>query len=187
VRHFFSRRTPDFTSVLLVESGSRQLLDDLIPGLYELYGDRLHIDLLTCYAGEPKGFRLDRGAVYRVTDYPATADRRRLLAQLAGAGYAIVGIVCSGEPILAKWKWVIAARLPAKLFLLNENGDYFWFDYSNWRTIRHFLAFRAGLTGASGIRTVARLLLFPLALLYLLLFAAVVHLRRKLRPASPTV
>ena len=30
--------------------------------------------------------------------------------------------------MLLKWKWAIALRLPAKVFLINENGDYFWFD-----------------------------------------------------------
>lgn len=80
---------------------------------------------------------------------------------------------------MTKWKWVIAARLPAKVFVLNENGDYFWLDYSQWRVIRHFVLFRAGLSGAGAVRTLARLALFPFTILYLLLYAAAVHLRRK--------
>jgi hypothetical protein len=64
---------------------------------------------------------------------------------------------------------------------LNENGDYFWFDYSNWPIIRHFVLFRAGLSGAGAVRTLVRLLLFPLTLLYLVLYAAVVHTRAAIR------
>jgi len=179
VRYFFSRHLPDFTRVLLVESGSRSLLDELIPGLFEIHGKRLRLDLLTCYAGTPKGFRPESGDVHRVNDFQSREGRRRLYRLLAANRYVILGILCSGEPVLTKWKWGLALLLPAKVFVLNENGDYFWLDWSHWRTIRHFLAFRAGLAGAGGARTAVRLLLFPLALVYLVGYAAFVHLRRK--------
>jgi len=179
LRYFFSRHTPPFTRVLLVESGSRDLFDDLIPGLFEIYGDKLRLDLVTCFAGVPKGFREDRGTVYRVTDFARRAGRKRLYGILRANRYTVVGIICAGEPIMTKWKWALAALVPAKTFILNENGDYFWLDWSHWRTIRHFVAFRAGLTGAGAVRTVARLAVFPLAVLYLIIYAAVAHLRRK--------
>lgn len=178
LRHFFTRGHPPFTRVLLVESGSRHLFDDLITGLYETYGQQLEIDLVTCYAGVPSGFR---GAVYRVTDYAGAAGRKRLYAELIQGNYPIVGIICEGVPIMTKWKWMLAARLPAKVFVLNENADYFWLDWAHWRVMAHFALFRAGLTGAAAIPTIARLLFFPVTLTYLLLYAAVVHLRRKIR------
>ena len=93
----------------------------------------------------------------------------------------MVGIICSDEPIMAKWKWVLAARLPGKVFILNENGDYFWLDRGHLSNVRHFILFRAGLTGAGAVRTLARLALFPFTLLYLILYAATIHLRRRLR------
>jgi hypothetical protein len=80
---------------------------------------------------------------------------------------------------MTKWKWVIAARLPAKFFILNENGDYFWLDYGHWALIRHFALYRAGLAGAGAVRTLARLALFPFTLLFLLCYAAAVHLTRR--------
>src|SRR5260370_38334720 len=83
--------------------------------------------------------------------------------------------------MMTRWKWMVAARVPAKMFILNENGDYFWVDRGHLGVIRHFLLFRAGLSGAGAVRTLARLIAFPFALLYLILFAASVHLRRKLR------
>lgn len=164
----------------MVESGSRYLVEDMLCGLYDLY-PQMRFDLLTCYAGLPKTFRQDRGDVFRVTDYPGGAGRSQLYQLLKARHYTVLGIVCAGEPIMTKWKWVTVAHIPAKLFILNENGDYFWVDYSNWKTIKHFVLFRAGLAGAGAVRTLTRLLLFPFTLAFLLLYAGTVHLRRKLR------
>ncbi|MBI5084511.1 MAG: hypothetical protein HZB13_07935, partial [Acidobacteria bacterium] len=60
----------------------------------------------------------------------------------------------------------------------NENGDYFWLDRGNWSSIRHFILFRAGLSGAEGVATLVRLALFPFTFTYLLLLAAYFHMRR---------
>jgi hypothetical protein len=179
VRLVFSQRVPHFTRLLLVESGSRVLLDNLVPGLRELY-PKLEIDLVTCFQGEPAGFP-STGQVWRVYEYPDKASRARLLAELKARHYPMVGIICSGEPIMTKWKWWLAARMAAKLFVLNENGDYFWFHYTNWRMMLHFILFRAGLTGGDTVTTITRLLLFPFLFVYLLSYAAAVHLRRRLR------
>ncbi len=180
MRYFFSRSVPAFSRVLLVESGRRDLFEDLLSGLYAVHPE-MNADLVTCYAGAPEHFLADRGGVYRVTDYPNGPLRKRLYAELAAQHYTVVGIICSAEPIMTKWKWMLAARLPGKVFVLNENGDYFWLDRGHLSNIRHFILFRAGLTGAGAVRTLARLVLFPFTLLYLILFAATVHLRRKLR------
>jgi len=180
LRYFFSRGNPPFTKVLLIESGSRGLFDNLIPGLYETYGDEIEIDLVTCFAGVPRGFR---GKVFRVTDYRGREARKRLYSELKAEAYPIAGMICSGESIMTKWKWALAAQLPSKVFALNENGDYFWLDWSQWRIMLHFALFRAGLTGAAAIPTIGRLVFFPVSVTYLLLYAAFVHLRRKLRSA----
>lgn len=180
MRKFLSRSAPDFTRVLLVESGSRILYENLLRAFYEAYPE-MNADLLTCYAGVPEHFRANDGRVYRVTDYPGRSQRKILYRELAANKYTMVGIICSGEPIMTKWKWAIAARLPAKVFVLNENGDYFWIDRGHLGIIWHFMLFRAGLTGSGAVRTLARLVLFPFTLLYLILYALTVHLRRKLR------
>lgn len=180
MRYFLRRGIPPFQRVLLIESGRRDLIEDLLSGLYKVH-PQMHADLVTCYAGLPNHFRPDLGDVYRVNDYTGRAGRKRLYQLLAANKYNIVGIICSAEPIMTKWKWMLALRLPGKLFVLNENGDYFWFDRAHLAVIRHFVLFRAGLTGAGAIRTIARLVLFPFTLLYLILYAASVHLRRKLR------
>ena len=179
MKYFFTRRLPEASRILLVESGSRYLLEGLIPGIRSTYGDDIFVDLVTCYPGLPEGFDTRNTTVYRVTDYRGSAGRGRLYRELAANRYSIMGIICSAEPIMNKWKWMLMARLPVKVFILNENGDYFWVDYAHWSVIRHFALFRAGLAGAGAVRTLARLALFPFTLLFLLSYAAVVHLTRR--------
>lgn len=178
LRYFFRRKIPAFEKVLLIESGSRHLFDALIAGLRGSYGETLEMGLVTCFAGVPRDFR---GEVFRIGDYPGRAGRKRLYKELAAAGYTIAVIICSGESIMMKWKLALGARVPAKILVLNENGDYFWLDWAHWRIALHFIFYRAGLTGSAAIPAIARLLFFPVTLSYLLLYAAVVHLRRKLR------
>jgi hypothetical protein len=177
VRGFITREIPPFSRILLIESGSRHLLERLIPRIYTTHGDGVEIDLVTCYAGIPEGFR--GGRVFRVSDYGGAAGRARLYGELRAGGYTIMGIICSAEPILFKWKLAFMAKVPAKVFILNENGDYFWFQRSDWKILRHFLLYRTGLSGAGAVRAVARLVLFPVTVIYLILYAAVIHLRRK--------
>jgi len=178
VRYFLRRGPPPVSRILLVESGSRHLIERALPSLRRTYGE-VPIDLVTCYTGAPLGIQ----EVHRVADHRGPAGRRKLYAALADRRYSLMGIVCSAEPIMTKWKWALAARLPAKVFIINENADYFWFDRGHWREILHFVLFRTGLTGAGAARTLGRLLLFPFTLLYLLLYASVVHLRRTWRTA----
>ena len=174
MRYFLRRRQPAAARLLLVESGSRHLIEAVLPALRRGYGEQIPIDLVTCYAGVPQGI----SAVWRVTDYRGRHARRALYRLLADNGYTIMGILCSAEPIMTKWKWTLAVRLPVKVFVINENSDYFWLDRGHWRAIRHFVLFRAGLTGSGAIRTLGRLLVFPFTLTYLLLYASTVHIRR---------
>ncbi len=180
MRYFLSKRLPPFTRVLLIESGSRDLFEELLRGLYDVYPE-MRADLVTCFEGVPTTFRAGAGQVYRVGDYSGRALRKRLYRELAQNHYDAAGMICSGQPIMTKWKCVLAARLPAKIFILNENGDYFWLDRGHLTHIRQFILFRAGLTGSGAVRTLARLVSFPFTLLYLILYALTVHLRRKLR------
>ncbi|MCP5120665.1 MAG: hypothetical protein GY953_58475 [bacterium] len=180
MRYFLRRRVPPLSRILLIESGSRHLLDNFLPGLYQ-NNPGATVDLITCYPDQPRAFQATTGTIYRVADYPDSQSRRAFHQQLKANQYAAAVMICSGEPIMTKWKWLLAAALPVKLLILNENGDYFWCDRSNWRIIRHFILFRAGLSGAGAVTTIARLLLFPFTVAYLVLYTAIVHLRRKVR------
>ena len=181
MRYFLSRRIPEPSSILLVESGSRGLLESLIPNLRETWSDDIFIDLVTCYAKPPEGFRPENTRIYRVTDYRGREARRRLYRELSQNRYSHVGIVCSGEPLMTKWKWVLALRIPAKVFIINENADYFWLDRGHVGTLREFVLLRSGLAGAGAVRTLARVFSFPFTFAYLLLYATIVHARRALR------
>src|SRR5438128_1375679 len=120
MRYFLSKATPPFDRVLLVESGSRRLFEDMLSGFYDAH-PHARTDLVTCYAGLPDNYRVERGRVYRVTDYPDSKGRKTLYANLAANRYNVIVIICANEPIMTKWKWVLAARLPAKVLVLNEN------------------------------------------------------------------
>jgi hypothetical protein len=138
------------------------------------------IDLVSCYATLPEGFPPET-RLYRVADYRGAEGRGRLCRELARNGYSHAGIVCSAEPLMTKWKWMLAARLPAKVFAINENADYFWLDRLHFANIRDFVLLRTGLAGAGAVRLLARLFSFPFTFLYLILYATTVHARRALR------
>ena len=173
MRYFFRRYTPHLRRALLVESGSRFVLEKFLASR----DTPIKPDLVTCYAGTPKNFQ---GDIFRVQDYTAPEARAALIRELRNNHYDVIGILCTDESIMTKWKWLLAARVPAKLFIINENADWFWVDYSHVDLMWHFFSFRAGMSGAGAVTTPLRLLLFPFTLLYLILFAARAHFRRKL-------
>jgi hypothetical protein len=180
LKYFFSKRGPRLDRIVIVESGPREVLEKLLPFLYPHCPN---IDLVTCFAGKPASFLPDRGDVLQIHEYQGKQGRAELYAELRSRGYGGIGILCADVPIMTKWKWAVAAHIPAKLFVINENGDFFWVDYTQWRIIVHFMLFRAGLTGAEAVPTLTRLALFPFTLLFLLAYAAVVHARRRVRLA----
>jgi hypothetical protein len=178
LKRFLSKRVPRFERIVLVESGAREIFEKLLPSLYEHCPQ---IDVVTCFAGPPANFNSGRGRVYEIGDYQGREGRKRLYAELWNNAYSAVGIICADQPIMTKWKWAIAAQLPGKLFIVNENVDYFWVDRGNWKLVRHFILFRAGLSGADAVRTLTQLALFPFTVLFLLMWAGWVHAKRKVR------
>jgi hypothetical protein len=181
VRYFLTRRLPSPDAILLVESGSRDVLERVIPGLRETWGPEVAIDLVTCYSKRPRGLDPEAARVYRVTEFRGRQGRKRLYRELRENRYALMGIICSGEPLMTKWKWALGWKVPAKIFIINENGDYFWLDRGHLDLLRQFVILRAGLAGTGAVRTLARVFSFPFTLAYLLLYATTVHARRALR------
>jgi len=170
---------PPVARIILVESGSRSLTGQVIPKFREVFGEQVRIDLVTCYAGLPDGLDAEASTVYRIHEYRGRRGRERLFSELRRRLPCALAIICSGEPVMTRWKWALALRLPAKMLVVNENSDFFWFDRGNWPTIRHFVLSRGGLSGADAVATIGRVLLFPFVLAYLLAYAAALHLRRK--------
>ena len=177
MRYFFSRRVPHPHRVLLIESGSRGVIEKLLPLLPGAFG-HVEIDLVTCYVDQPAGFT---GRVFNVNEYGGPSGRDRLLADLAVRDYQLTGLLCTAEPIMTKWKWWLAWKLPVKVFIINENADFFWCDWSHFGVVWNFALERAGLTGAAAVPALARLLFLPVTVSFLLAYAGTVHLRRRLR------
>jgi hypothetical protein len=181
VRYFLTGRHPELSAILLVESGSRHLLEGVVPGLRDAWGPDTRIDMATCYPGLPRGFAPAETRVYALADARSLRARLRLFRQIARNRYTHLGIVCSGGPILLKWKCVLALGLSAKVFVINENCDYFWLDRKHLSAVRQFVMARSGMAGTGAVRTPARLLAFPFTLAWLALYAAAIHARRRLR------
>ncbi len=90
MRYFFTIREPQVSRILLVESGSRGLLEGIIPGIRKTYGNKIFVDLVTCYSGLPEGFHPENTAVYRVTDYrgPFIASWRETITRCSASSAA---------------------------------------------------------------------------------------------------
>ncbi len=140
------------------------------------FGSAVPIDLVTCFPTAPDGV----ATVYNVNEYRGRKRRLALARELRARGYAIAGIVCSNEALLKTWKWALAVAIPAKLLIINENGDWFWLDRGHLGHISRFVKHRAGLADAGIVRAFARVVVFPFTLSYLLLYAAAAHFRRAL-------
>ncbi len=182
MKYVISNREPAGKRILLIESGSRSLLEGLLPIILPAWAGNYEIDLVTCFGGLPVGMP-PNGKVYRVTDYGTKEKREQLVRELRTRDYAFTGMICSAEPLMTKWKWMLAFRVPAKVFIVNENGDYFWIHRENLAIMREFVLTRMGMEGTGAIRVVARLAAFPFTVLYLLLYAFAVHTRRAVRRA----
>ena len=183
VRHFFSP-LPPLTRMLIVESGSRNILEQGIPRFRSIFGDGIQMDLLTCLPGLPSVLDPAATRVFQVTRCRNRADRRRLLAELRAARYPLLAIICSDEPVMTPWKLAAALLLPSKVLVFNENADFFWVDWRHRGALLQFVLFRAGLLEEDAARRLAHLAAFPFVLVFLLLYAGWVHLRRAFRLAA---
>jgi len=141
------------------------------------------VDLLTCYTGEPRNFDRSRGRVISIHGVEATGSRASFLSRLAGGGYNVVAILCANQSIMTSWKWAVGARVPAKLLIVNENADYFWFDTAHISNLGMLIKHRWGTHTGVSLQLGVAVLASPLVYLYLLGNAGWVHARRALRKA----
>lgn len=177
MRYFFSRDVPHPRRVLLIESGARGVAEKLLAVLPQLFPG-IEVDVVTCYVGDPQNLH---GQIFNINEYGGPAGRDKLLADLLARDYQLAGVMCTGEPIMTKWKWWLSWKLPAKVFIANENADFFWCDWSHFPVVWNFAMDRAGLTGGAAVPALARLIFLPFTVLFLLTYAGSVHLRRRMR------
>ncbi len=191
-KRFLRRAQPSFDSILVVESGPRKVTEQLLPFLYNVK-QAVHVDLLTCYSTPPDAFDFDRGVVYSVHDREARENRGAFIAQLASGPYTVLGLLCTGSPILEKWKWVLAFRSPARLIAISDGTNYFGLEIWNHRSIRLMLFKRLNPFADYTRESLASLIVFglsglflaPFTVAYLALYTAALHLRRWMRRPSP--
>lgn len=164
--------------MLVVESGSRSVLEGGLPKFRALFGDPNRVDLLTCLPGVPQTLDPSTTRAFSVTAVRSARERWRLLRDLRQEGYAVVGIICSDEPVMTPWKVAVALTVPGKVLVFNENSDFFWVDWAHRETVRHFVLFRAGMLEDGAVRKLVQLATFPFLLAFLLLYAGGVHLLR---------
>jgi hypothetical protein len=175
-----SRWTPECDRVLVIESGARGAADKFLKSLYnEERPDR--VDVLTCHGSAPVSFDTEKGHVYMTQQATSGPARSQLFRELAGARYSSVCLLCTGDPIMTKWKWMVACRIPAKVLIVNENADSFWLDRGHLASVRKLIRERMGLHRITPPRIISQLILFPFTLAALLVFALVVHTERRLR------
>jgi hypothetical protein len=179
---YFTSTYPEFHRVILVESGPRAVLETAIPRLTGVFGPQAAFDLVTCYSGNPSTLE-PTATVWRTADHRSGAERARLLQEIKATGATAVAIMCSGHPIMTRWKWWLVWQLPVKVLVINENADCFWLDTAHFSKARRMALYRVGLSGEIAGRTLLRLALFPFGLIYLLLYASVVHTQRWFRLA----
>ena len=177
---FTGREPQPVHRILLIESGSRHLIDRVVPVLRQ-HWQHAAFDLVTCFPGVPRSLDEPATRVFRTADFAGPQARARLYAELRARQYQVGAIICSGEPIMTRWKLALVWKVPAKFLAINENGDYFWFDVAHRRILARFTLARLGLSGAGAASAAARLLLFPFHLAFLLLYAASAHGRRAVR------
>ncbi len=181
MRYLFRKSIPHVRRVLLVESGSRSLSERFFPVLRRVFGEGVHVDIFSCVPENDFAGQAEFGHYYRSQDVARREHRGAFLAELRKNDYQAIVIYCANSPILFRWKWWLALRLPAKVLIANENADCYWLDIGHWRNAKSMVAERSGLRGTGPIRTIGQAMLFPLVLLYLILFALAVHMRRGLR------
>ena len=169
--------------MLLIESGPRADAQQLVPVLRGSVCGDAPIDLFTCLPDAPSGLGAGTRAwrTYDATSYP---ERWRMLVGLRRERHAAVAILCSDSPLLAIWKLVLAAMLPAKILLVEEGKGPFWLDRVHWRKALRLGVSRSGIRNPELVRKAAHLAFLPFGLCVLLAFAARAHLRRFVRAVS---
>ena len=181
MRYFLRSRIPEPTIVLLVESGSRCVMEKAYARMRLIF-PQAHFELCTCFPGVPSPSGFER--VYRVAEAPDGASKWKMLLAMRRSRPQVAALLFTGEPVMVRWKLVLMLLLPSKLLVVNENGDFFWLDWSNRAVLGRFLRSRLDVEGAELLRAICRLLVLPFLFTFLAAYALLAYLGRWLRLLS---
>lgn len=177
MKYFFRRRIPDAADVLLIESGSPAVARRAIERIRSIFPSaRYH--LCTCH---PLPSQTPFTTVYQANEYPTGWQKLKLVLSFCRRGWSVLVILCTGEPILWRWKMLALFLMPAKVLVVNEHSDFFWLDWGNRRTLRALAGIRWGVNLEDIFFTMLRALVFPLTFLFLLASVVFLYLRRARR------
>ena len=184
MKWFLRRGAPPIQRLLLVESGLRADAQRVIPYLRSAVCGDAPIDLFTCLPSEPTG--LGEGSrAWRSYDASDYSERWTMLLDLRKQRHTAAAILCGESPLLAGWKLVLAALLPAKILFIDETEGSFWLDRENWRKAVRLGVLRSGLRSPEMAHRLLQAVAFPFHLCLLLGFAAKVHIGRVMRATAP--
>ena len=181
MRHVFSRHIPPLDEVLVVESGPREVAEKFLRHLYLVQQSR-RVDLVTCLPSPPGAFDAQRGVCYSIHDAEYAGKRGALVRRLAKeTQYSVLAMLCTGSPVMSKWKWAIATRTAAKTLIVNENADFFFLDWQHRHTAQRMISTRVGIGGDLHIGLLGEMALLPFTVAFLMLSTGWIQLRRLLR------
>ena len=172
-----SRWTPKLERVLVIESGARGAAEKFLARLYIEEPAHL-VDLLTCYGSPPASFDPGRGQIFYTHKARSGSARAELFREFRAARYSAVCMLCTGDDIMTKWKWMAALRVPAKVMIVNESADTFWLDRGHIRELKGMARDRVGSAWLMPLRIAYQIVAFPFTISILLGFAAVAHGKR---------
>ncbi len=175
MRWFLSGRVPNAARILLVESGSRHLLERAVAAMSRHFPEA-KFDLCTCFPGTLETVAVEK--VWRVNEARSAGAKLSLARAVVRTRPPIAALLFSGEPVMFNWKILLLALLPSKIIVINEHGDFFWLDRKNLKILRSFVGARLGVGGDAFLRAISQLLVFPFVLLYLVFYALVTYLAR---------
>ncbi len=175
----FSQARPSFDQVLLVESGDRQVTEKVLSRLYEI-GQARCVDVLTCYSATPNSFDPQRGVIHSIHGREASRGRLGFIRKLLAAPYTAVAMLSTDSPVMRNWKWAIALLTKSPILIIDQEGDFLCLGFRG-RAARLISSRPIRVLLAEYLRLAAELLLIPLMVTYLLLYAGAVHGRRLFR------
>jgi len=160
-----------------MESGSPDVAQRALEGIRKIF-PRARYHLCTC---QPVSSAATFSSVFQVTDYPTGWEKLGLLFSFWRKRWEVLVILCTGEPLLWRWKILALAVLPAKVIIVNEHADFFWLDWENLATLRRLMGIRWGVNLDELLFTLLRAVAFPFTLLLLLATAGFLYMRRARR------
>ena len=181
MRYFFSKKVPAAKDVLIIESGPPEVTGRAMAGLRKLF-PKARFHLLTCF---PVPTSHPYSSVFEVKKFHDWKAKLALLHDFRKKRWGVMAMLCTGQCILLPWKIYALIMIPSKTLIINQNSNFYWLHWENWKILFHLADYRPGLNIQikQPMVTFFRSLCFPFTLLFLLLTAFFLYSRHWYRMA----